>query len=172
MDEPYGRRVMSTTTSQVMATLPAAVDDQPMTTITSPLATTTTRTEPSSAAHRLRTVLTVNAATSLVAGITGLAATDRLVDWLGLPSTGWTRVVSAGLVVFALDVALGARSRRHLALTALATSVADLAWVVATAVVVATVDLTGPGRVAAVALGVGVLDFAALQLWFRARLTA
>lgn len=137
-----------------------------MTTITAHL-TTDPQTAAASSASRLRTVLTVNAATSLASGIAGLVATNRLVDWLGLQSAGWTRLVSAGLIVFAIDVALGARSPRRLATTALLTSLADVAWVVATVVVLATVELTGPGRFVAAAMGLAVLDFAALQLWFR-----
>jgi len=136
-----------------------------MTTTTAPLTSTT----PATAATRLRNVLTVNAGTSLVAGGLGLVATDTVVDELGLQSAGWTRLVSAGLVLFAVDVLLGARSRR-LGTVALATSVVDLAWVAATVVVLATVDLTGAGRVVAVATGLAVLDFALLQLWFRSRL--
>lgn len=135
-----------------------------MTTITASLTTT-----PASAAQRLRAVLSVNATTSFVAGAAGLLATDRLVDGLGLQSAGWTRVVSAGLVLFALDVALGVRSSRYLANTALLTSVLDLAWVAATVVVLATVDLTGAGQAVAVVVGVAVLDFALLQLWLRSR---
>lgn len=137
-----------------------------MTTITAPL----TRTIPATAAGRLRTVLAVNATTSFAGGVLGLLATDRLVDELGLQRAGWTRLVAAGLVLFAIDVALGARSSRWLATTALATSVADGAWVVATAVVLATVDLTGLGQVVAVAMAFAVADFALLQLWFRSRL--
>lgn len=137
-----------------------------MTTITAP---STATTSPASAASRLRTVLAVNAATSLAGGLVGLAATDRLVEELGLQSAGWTRLVSAGLVLFAIDVALGARSR-HLATTALLTSVLDVAWVAATVAVLATVDLTGIGQLVAVVMGVAVLDFAVAQLWFRSRL--
>ena len=139
-----------------------------MTTITAP--STASTTAPSTAASRLRTVLSVNAATSLAAGLAGLAATDRFVEELGLQSAGWTRLVSAGLVLFAIDVALGARSSRHLATPALVTSVLDVAWVAATVAVLATVDLTGIGRLVAVVMGVAVLDFAVLQLWFRSRL--
>lgn len=120
-------------------------------------------------AGRLRLVLTTNAATSVAAGLVAVLAAGWCVDELGLQSEGWTRVVGAGLVLFAADVALGVRSRR-LATTALLTSVADLAWVAATAVVLAAVDLTTAGRVVAVVMGVGVLDFALLQLWFRSRL--
>jgi hypothetical protein len=158
---------MAAITSQVIAVLPRRVDDRPMTTITAPLTTTT----PATAASRLRTVLTVNAATSFVAGVLGLVATDRIVEELGLQSAGWTRLVSAGLLLFAIDVALGARSSRWLATTALATSVADVGWIVATVVVLATVDLTGLGQVVAVVMGIAVADFALLQLWFRSRLT-
>jgi hypothetical protein len=135
-----------------------------MTTITTSLATT-----PTTASQRLRTVLSVNAVTSFAGGVLGLVATDRLVEELGLHSAGWTRLVSAGLVLFAIDVVLGMRSR-HLAATALVTSVVDLAWIAATVVVLATVDLTGLGQVVAVVMGLAVLDFAALQLWFRSRL--
>lgn len=137
-----------------------------MATITAPRTTTA----PTSAVQGLRTVLRVNAATSFVAGTAGLLATDRLVDELGLQSTGWTRLVSAGLVLFAIDVALGVRSSRYLSNTALLTSVVDLAWVAATVVVLATVELTGLGRVLAVVMGVAVLDFAVLQLWLRSRM--
>ncbi len=156
---------MAAITSEVIAVLPRPVDDRSMTTITAPLTDTT----PATAAGRLRTVLSVNAGTSLASGLLGLLATDRLVDELGLQSAGWTRLVSIGLVLFALDVALGARSSRHLATTALVTSVADVAWVGATVVVLATVDLTGLGQVVAAVMGVAVLDFAVLQLWFRSR---
>ncbi len=121
-------------------------------------------------AARLRLVLTTNAATSFAAGVVGLLATDWCVEELGLQSSGWTRLVSAGLVLFAIDVALGARSTRRLATTALLTSVLDLAWVAATVAVLATVDLTTAGWMVAAVMGVGVLDFALLQLWFRCRL--
>jgi hypothetical protein len=155
-------------TSRVIATLPGRADDVPMTTTITTTAPPTS-TAPAPAATRLRTVLTVNAGTSLVAGVLGLVATDTVVDELGLQSAGWTRLVSAGLVLFAVDVLLGARPR-HLGTTALATSVVDLAWVAATVAVLATVDLTGLGQLVAVAMGVAVTDFALLQLWFRSRL--
>lgn len=156
---------MEAMTRRVIAPLPGRVDDGAMTTVTAPATTRPADT----AAVRLRTVLLANAATSLAAGVVGLVATSALVDELGLRSTGWTRLVSAGLVLFAVDVALGARSR-HLRATALASSIADLAWVAATIVVLATVDLTGAGRVVAAVVGLAVLDLAAFQLWFRHRL--
>lgn len=138
-----------------------------MTTITAPRTVTSS---PATPASRLRTVLLVNAATSSAAGVLGLVATDRIVDELGIQSSGWTRLVAVGFLVFAVDVALAARSHRHLATTALVTSVLDLSWVAATVVALATIDLTGAGQVLAVVVGLLVLDFAGLQLWFRSRL--
>ncbi|MEO7397964.1 MAG: hypothetical protein ABIW84_05325 [Ilumatobacteraceae bacterium] len=121
-------------------------------------------------ARQLRTVLAMNAATSLLAGICGLLAADWVSDTLGIGSENWTRVVGGGLFLFAIDVAIvAARARAHLRSLTLAISILDIAWVAATAIVLAAVDLTTSGRVVAVVLGLGVLDFAVLQLWFRSR---
>jgi O-antigen/teichoic acid export membrane protein len=121
--------------------------------------------------RRLRAVLSVNAVTSLVAGAAGLLAANWWSDRLGIDSSAWTRIVSAGLVLFALDVAFVARARTgRLRPLAAAVSAADLAWVVATVVVVAVGALNGAGVAVALAVGVAVLDFALLQLWYRSRL--
>ena len=80
-------------------------------------------------ARRLRTVLALNAATSFACGVAGLVAAPYWSDTLGIDSTGWIRVVSAGLVLF-----------------------------------------TTAGRVLATVVGVGVLDYALAQLWYRSRL--
>lgn len=130
---------------------------------------TSTAADPES---RLRQVLAVNAITSGVAGVAGLAAADWWAETLGITSVGWVQLISAGLVLFALEVIwVAARASRSLRPAALAVSVADAAWIVGTAVVLATVDLTTTGWVLAVAMGVGVADFAILQLWFRRRLS-
>ena len=122
-------------------------------------------------ARRLRAVLAANATTSLLFGVAGLVAAPYWSETLGIDSTGWIRLVSAGLVLFAVDVALvAARARASLASAALAVSLADLAWVAATGVALATIDFTTTGWVLAVVIGAGVLDFALLQLWFRSRL--
>lgn len=122
-------------------------------------------------ARRLRAVLAANATTSLLFGVAGLVAAPYWSETLGIDSTGWIRLVSAGLVLFAVDVALvAARARASLASAALAVSLADLAWVAATGVALATIDFTTAGWVLAVVIGAGVLDFALLQLWFRSRL--
>ncbi|MPY95408.1 MAG: hypothetical protein GEV08_20840 [Acidimicrobiia bacterium] len=122
-------------------------------------------------ARNLRAVLAANAATSALAGVAGLVAAGWWADELGLPSVAVVRIVSAALVVFAVDVALVARrATGRLRPAALAISLVDLAWVVGTVAVLATVDLTTTGRLVAIVMGLGVLDFAALQLWFRSRL--
>ena len=121
--------------------------------------------------RNLRRVLAVNATTSGVAGIAGLVAASWWSDTLGIPSVGWIQLIGAGLVVFAIEVALvAARATKALASAALAISMADLAWVIGTGVVLATVDLTTTGWILAVVMGIGVADFALLQLWFRSRL--
>lgn len=156
-----------------MATLPAGPDDGAMTT-TAAIPATTARPAANArlaanAATRLRAVLYANAATSAIGGAVGLLTTDRLVDDLGSGSPGWTRLVSAGLVVFGLGVATGVRARR-LRATALLATVGDLSWIVATVVALALVDLTGVGQVAAVVVGFAVLDFALVQAHLRRRL--
>src|SRR5215213_9812940 len=82
--------------------------------------------------QRLRTVLGLNAATSLATGVAGLAAAGWWSDRLGVDSPGWTRLVSAGLVLFAIGVALVARAPAEpLRRLAAVVSVTDLAWVAA-----------------------------------------
>ena len=122
-------------------------------------------------ARRLRAVLAANAATSLLFGVAGLVAAPYWAETLGIDSTGWIRLVSAGLVLFAVDVGfVAARARASLAAAAMAVSLADLAWVAATGVALATIDFTTAGWMLAVAIAAGVVDFALLQLWFRSRL--
>lgn len=122
-------------------------------------------------ARRLRAVLAVNATTSFACGVAGLVAAPYWSDTLGIDSTAWIRIVSAGLVLFAVDVALvAARAKAWLPGASLAISVGDLAWVAATGVALATVGFTTTGWILATVIGVGVLDFALLQLWFRRQL--
>lgn len=122
-------------------------------------------------ARRLRAVLALNACTSLACGVAGLVAAPYWSDTLGIGSTGWIRIVSAGLVLFAIDVALvAARAKASLPVASLAISLGDLVWVAATGVALATISFTTTGWILAVVIGVGVLDFALLQLWFRSRM--
>lgn len=118
----------------------------------------------------LRSVFAVNAVTSLVTGAAGVVAASWWADELGFDSTAAIGLVSASLVVFALGVGVASRRpERQLGAVAVAISAVDLAWVLGTVVVLATVDLTTFGRVVAVVLGAGVLGFAVLQLWLRPR---
>ena len=122
-------------------------------------------------ARRLRAVLAANAVTSFGFGAAGLVAAPYWSDTLGIDSAGWIRVVSAGLVLFAIDVALVAwRATASLPSAALAISMGDLAWVAATGIALATISFSTTGWILAVVIGAGVLDFALLQLWFRSRL--
>jgi hypothetical protein len=119
----------------------------------------------------LRMVLAANAATSFVAGAIGALAAGWTADTLGTDAVGWTRGTSIVLAIFAVDVALMARAcgPRLRQFAALVSSV-DIAWVLATAAVVAFGGLSGTGVAIAVVLALGVADFAAAQLWFRHRM--
>jgi hypothetical protein len=117
---------------------------------------------------RLRFVLRVNAVSSLIAGIVGLAAAPWVSGRLGIDHVLLTRLISVGLIVFAIEVFLLARAceDRLLSGTALV-SASDFVWVVGTVVVLATGVLSATGTVVAVILGLAVADFGAAQLWFR-----
>ncbi len=128
----------------------------------------------STAVNRLRGVLLANSVTSAAAGLVAAIGprwvNDRILDSAG--AIEWTRGVGVGLIGFAIAVAVVAvRVRgRTLRRAAVEVSVIDLAWVAATAVVIATVDLSGFGLAVAIVMGVGVLDFATLQLFFARRI--
>lgn len=123
--------------------------------------------------RRLRLVLAVNAATSFAGGVAGLFGASWLSEKLGFDDVALTGVVGIGLIVFALGVAVLARARAERMLQwAAAVSIADLAWVTATTVLIATGALTTAGVIVMVGVGVGVLDFGILQLWFRNRALA
>lgn len=122
-------------------------------------------------AGRLRAVLATNSATSALVGFAGLANAAFWSDKLGLDSPGAIRVVSAGLLVFAFDVAaVGFRARKRLRRHAAIISGADIAWVIGTIVVLAVAGLTRLGTAVAIVQGVGVAGLAALQLTFRSQM--
>lgn len=132
-----------------------------------------TQTEESTPLRRLRMVLGANAATSFAGGAIGLVAARRLSDELGFDHVVLTRIISIGLMLFALDVAMIARGRSDRTVRwSGVVSTADFAWVAATVVLIATGTLTTAGVVVAIAVGVGVLDFGVLQLWLRTRAKA
>lgn len=142
-----------------------------MTAVTAnPITRPAERSDESRPLRRLRLVLATNAANSFVGGIIGLAAAPWLSEELGIDHVTLTRIVSIGLIVFAIDVAVLARSRAERTIQwAASVSLADFAWVAATIVLVGTGTLTTAGVIVALAIGIAVLDFGILQLWFRSR---
>lgn len=81
---------------------------------------------------KLRFVLTANATTSGLAGLTALVAGERVDNWLDTAHAGWVRVIGAGLVAFALAViALSRSNEQSLRRWVPAVSLADSGWVAA-----------------------------------------
>lgn len=131
-----------------------------------------TSTVPTNRSNRLRQVLTLNAATSGASGLLAAFAPATVANLLGLEGSNSDliiRVIGLGLIGFALEVAITARraSDRALPRWAGMISGADVAWVVATLVVVATIDLSAVGISLALAVGAGVGCLAYLQLRLR-----
>ncbi len=117
----------------------------------------------------LRGVLATNSVTSAAAGLAAAIAPATVGEVLGIVHDRGdliVRVVGLGLILFAVEVAVTAVRHREatIARDSLLISAADLAWVISTIVVLATVDLSTTGRVIAAVMGVGVATFAALQL--------
>ncbi len=117
----------------------------------------------------LRRVLRANALTSFLTGAIALAAGPWVSRGLGIDHVAVTRLIGAGLIVFAVDVALLSRAHPdRLLRDTLLVSAADLTWVAATVVVLFTGILSTAGVLVAVVAGIAVADFAAAQLWLRA----
>lgn len=124
----------------------------------------------------LRAVLAVNAVTSASAGLVATFAPNTISDLFDLTHARAdliVRAVGIGLTAFALDVAVTAIRDRTATIqrdTALISAV-DIAWVIATIVVLATVDLSTVGRSIGAVMGIGVAAFAAGQLGLRRHLS-
>jgi uncharacterized membrane protein len=115
---------------------------------------------------KLRLVLTANATTSGLGGLTALLAGERVDDWLGTAHPGWVRVIGAGLVAFAAAVIALSRSdvdrlRRWVPVV----SLADGGWVAASVatIIAGWYSNTGAAIVGVVAAAVGT--FAVTQTW-------
>jgi hypothetical protein len=81
---------------------------------------------------KLRFVLTANATTSGLAGLTALVAGERVDSWLDTAHSGWVRVIGAGLAVFALAViALSRSNEQSLRRWVPPVTLADGGWVAA-----------------------------------------
>jgi hypothetical protein len=118
--------------------------------------------------RQLRLVLTINATTSGVAGLTALVAGEHVARLLGTGHAGWVRIVGGGLAVFALAVLAVSRSDdQQLRRWVPAVSAADASWVAAS---IATVLLgwysaSGAVIVAAMAAMVATFAIAQVRLW-------
>ena len=121
---------------------------------------------------RLRLVLRANATTSGLGGLAGLLGAGFFSDFMGVDHLGLTAMVSAGLIVFAAVVGFAATARDRAIRLAPGISAGDLSWVAATVAVVTSGVLSTGGNVLAVLVGLMVLDFACLQLWYRSRATS
>ena len=110
----------------------------------------------------LRNALLANAAFSGLSGITLLVFSGALGGLIGVPSNALA-VTGAVLLVFALGlVRNGRRAQVNLAEARLAV-VSDWAWVVGSAVLIALVPLTAPGRALVVGVAAVVAAFALAQ---------
>jgi hypothetical protein len=139
-------------------------EEDPMTATTLP--STSVRSWTTDLAALLRIDAVLCAATGLLLAVAPAAVADALGP--DVPTTA-VRWVGVALVVWAVDAALLARaSQRVLRRTALAAGVANLAWEVATVVLVALGAFSVVGAVLALAVaavvgGLGVLQLRALR---------
>jgi hypothetical protein len=137
------------------------------------MTTTITDTPTVDASRALRLVLRANATSSAACGVIGAAGARFWSDRLGIDNVALTAAVSVGLLAFAAVVWLASNQPSHrLRSRAVEVSVADIAWVLASLVVVAAGVLSVLGASLALVLALIVACFAAGQLWYRRRLAA
>lgn len=123
------------------------------------------RTPVRSSVHLLRNTLRLNALTSTVGGLVCLVAGGWTSSVLGTGHAGLVRLVGLGLVAFASAVAAVAGARVPLLVRwAPFVSIADAAWVAATAVTVAAGWYSTAGVIVVVLVAVMVAAFGAAQL--------
>lgn len=124
-----------------------------------------------STTSRARLVLRANAATSAVTGAIAVVAAGWLSDVAGIDHVVITRLAGVGLLLFAAEAfRLSTLPAPKLPAGLLQTSIGDIAWVLATPVVIALVDLSRAGTIGAIVIAMGVADFAIAQLWLRSKL--
>jgi len=122
------------------------------------------------ASNRLRLVLRANATTSAAGGAIALVAASWVSRELGIDHVVLTRVLGAGLVLFALQVLMISRASEPRLLTeSLFVSAGDAAWVIGSIVVILTGVLSSTGNLVIGLVALGVADFGATQLWFRSK---
>lgn len=114
---------------------------------------------------RLRTVLRLDALTCAASGVVCLAAAGPLARLLQDSNPGAVRAVGVVLLVVAVDLVLFARLRaKRLAAAAAVAAGVNVAWVVATAVVVAAGAFDPAGAVLAIVVAAVVAAFAQQEL--------
>ncbi len=116
---------------------------------------------------KLRFVLTANATTSGLAGLTALVANERVDNWLDPAHPGWVRVIGAGLVAFALAViALSRSNEQSLRRWVPAVSFADGGWVAASVatIIAGWYSNSGAAILAVIAAIVGTFAIAQTRL--------
>jgi len=134
---------------------------------------TETQTTQATAINRLRLVLRANAATSITGGAIALFAGSWVSRELGIDHVVVTRLLGAGLIVFALQVLMLSRAKDdRVVAESLLISLADAAWVLGTVVVILSGVLSTTGNIVAGLIGLAVGDFGATQFWLRTRATA
>ncbi len=116
---------------------------------------------------KLRFVLTANATTSGLAGLTALVAGERVDEWLDTAHPGWVRVIGAGLVAFALAViALSRSNEQSLRRWVPAVSLADGGWVAASiaTIIAGWYSSSGAAIIGAIATIVGTFALTQMRL--------
>jgi len=113
---------------------------------------------------RLRTVLRINAASSMISGGVMAAIPNTIDDLLDTGRPGWIHLIGIGLMLFATIVAITARfDRPKLKVATSAIVVGDIGWVVGSVVTVLLGWYSGGGVVAVLAVAAMVDVFAVLQ---------
>ncbi len=114
--------------------------------------------------RRLRTVLRLNASSSMAAGVLLAAVPDRIDELLDTGHPGWVRLVGLGLLPFAaLCLWVARSSARVLRSTTPWIVTGDVAWVVVSVATVLAGWYSTAGSVAVLAMAAAVDLFALLQ---------
>ncbi|MEM9515923.1 MAG: hypothetical protein AAGA42_13815 [Actinomycetota bacterium] len=122
------------------------------------------------AVRRLRIALGANELFSATTGATALIAASPLGRFFDIDDV-MVRVIGLALVVFAAALVVIRRIADHAVLRAwaIAVSIADIAWVIGTIVVIASGAVSSGGAILLAAIALVVADLAAAQLYYRAR---
>lgn len=119
--------------------------------------------------ERLCAVLRANGIFSLSTGVIGVLFGGWFADLFGIDELGWlVRVISVVLIAFGLFGLWVARGDdRTLGLGAMVISVCDIAWVVATVVLVIAGTFSFAGGTILALAAMAVANFGGGQLWLR-----